>query len=109
MRVYISGPVTGMPDLNLPAFERAADLATSLGKTPLVPHWFVPAGASWEEAMRRCVETLAKADELWALPGWRESRGARIEVALAKELGIECMEVGAARPAEGREGRVEDE
>lgn len=104
MRVYISGPVTGVPELNLPAFERAAGLASSLGKTPLVPHWFVPAGASWEDAMRRCVETLAKADELWALPGWRDSRGARIEVALAKELGIECREALGYRRKETGDG-----
>ena len=93
MRVYVSGPVTGMPGLNRRAFERAAVQLEAAGHTPLVPHWFVPSDAGWQDAMRRSIETLVKCDGVALLPGWQDSKGAVIEFSLARDLGIPVREL----------------
>ena len=93
MRIYIIGPVSGFDDLNLPAFEKACDELCAAGYAPLMPHDFVAADADWQKAMRRSIETLAKADGVACLDGWQQSRGARIEGRLAKALGIEVASV----------------
>ena len=93
MRLYIAGPVTGLPRLNRPAFEIAAKRLEEVGYSVVVPHWFVPATADWQEAMRISVETLVKCDGVALLPGWRESRGAKIEQRLAMGLGMDTHTV----------------
>lgn len=94
MRIYVAGPVTGMPDLNRRAFDEAADRLGAAGHTPLLPHWFVSPDASWSTAMRRCVETLVKCDGVALLPGWERSRGADVECSLAAAIGMPVMTLG---------------
>lgn len=91
MRLYVAGPVTGVPDLNRPAFDCAAERLEAAGHSPLLPHWFAPAGADWQTAMRRCVETLVRCDGVALLPGWESSRGASLESDLAAGLGMPVM------------------
>ncbi|MEG0303926.1 DUF4406 domain-containing protein [Gordonibacter sp.] len=93
MRLYIAGPVSGIERLNRPAFERAATRLEDAGYSVAVPHWFVPATADWQTAMRISIETLAKCDGVALLPGWRTSRGAKIEQRLAVDLGMEAHAV----------------
>lgn len=93
MRIYVCGPVSDVPRLNRPAFERAAYKLEAAGHTPIVPHWFVPPDAEWQAAMRRSIETLVKCDAVALLDGWQESKGARIECRLAKELGMQAATV----------------
>lgn len=93
MRIYVIGPVTGFDDLNLPAFEKARMALREAGFIPLIPHDFVSEDADWQQAMRRSVETLAKADGIAYIDGWQNSRGARIEWRLAHDLGIEIASV----------------
>ena len=93
MRIYVAGPVTGKPELNRTKFENAACWLTEAGHTPLVPHWFVPEDATWEQAMRRSIETLVKCDGVALLGGWRGSKGARIERSLALDLGMDVREM----------------
>lgn len=93
MRLYVCGPVSGRPRLNRPAFERAALRLEEAGHAAILPHWFVPPDAEWQAAMRRCVETLVKCDGVALLADWQESKGARIECRLAKELGMQAATV----------------
>ncbi|MEG1906837.1 MAG: DUF4406 domain-containing protein [Gordonibacter sp.] len=93
MRLYIAGPVTGIDRLNRPAFERAATRLENAGYSVAVPHWFVPADADWLMAMRVSIETLAKCDGVALLPGWKGSKGAKIEQRLAVDLGMEARAV----------------
>jgi hypothetical protein len=88
MTVYISGPVTGLPDDNLPAFTAVADAVDAAFHHPIVPHYFVRRGCTWEAAMRACIRIMMSADALILLPGWAESRGACLEAQIANELGI---------------------
>lgn len=88
-RTYISGPISGKPDLNKPAFAKAAEALLALGHQVINPHEKgLPDSASWEEHMRADIKLLMDCDTVAMLDGWAESRGARIEYRLAKDLGL---------------------
>lgn len=92
MKVYISGPVTGLPGGNEPAFRQAAiDLSNALHE-PIVPHDFVRHSSTWATAMRACIRAMMSADAVLLLDGWNASRGALIEVYIAREIGIPVYE-----------------
>lgn len=97
MRVYISGPVSGIADLNRPAFDAATAHIRAEGLEPVNPLDLVPyrPELTWLDYMRSDVAALMACDEVRVLPGWELSRGARIEVGLALDLGI------PVRPAPG--------
>ena len=94
-RVYVSGPMTGLPDLNFPAFNAAAKMLRDLGHTVFNPAEVgeVP-GLQWADYMRKDIRLLMECDTIWMLPGWLQSRGARLELYIAAELGMEVL--GAA-------------
>lgn len=103
MKLYIAGPMTGMPDWNYPAFFDAETQLTALGHTPLNParndgdsasEAIAGAGSQevpthpWEYYLRRDIPKVVSADALVVLPGWQNSRGATLEVHLATALGM---------------------
>lgn len=88
MKLYIAGPVTGIPNDNKDAFTSALRRLIVAGYCPSVPHLVVPSGASWEEAMKLSVALMMQADGVALLNGWQTSRGARIEYDLARDLGM---------------------
>lgn len=96
MKVYVIGPVTGVDELNRPAFEEARAALRALdGRFKVaIPHDFVPADASWREAMRISVRALLDHDAVAWLPGTEESRGASVERDLAEGLGMPCSPLG---------------
>ena len=93
MKLYVIGPVTGLDDLNRPAFEAARTVLEAEGYVALLPHDFIAADATWQQAMKRSLETLAKADGVACLDGWSKSHGASHEVETAQWLGLPAMSV----------------
>ena len=91
--VWVSGPVTGHFDLNRPAFEDARRRLMDLGLRVILPHDLVPPTGTWEEAMRISIGRMLRCDAVAYLPGWRESRGAALEVRLARAVGMETASV----------------
>lgn len=90
-KLYLAGPMTGLPELNYPTFYRVARMMRAAGFTVTNPAENVlprGAGAVWSDYMRRSVVQVAHAQGLAVLTGWKQSRGARLEVHLAKELGV---------------------
>jgi hypothetical protein len=88
-RVYIAGPMSGLPDLNYPAFDEAAKRLRDLGHHVENPAENpTPRCGSWSGYMRLAIAQLVTCDEIHMLPGWGQSRGALIEHALAVELGL---------------------
>lgn len=89
-RIYVAGPMTGYPNLNFQAFHATAAALRSHG-------WHVenPAeinaepAAGWLTCMRADIARLVTCDAIYMLPGWKQSRGARIEHSLAVGLGLE--------------------
>jgi hypothetical protein len=86
--VYISGPITGKPDLNRPAFAKAAASLTASGYLVVNPFDVCQNPGSWEEAMRADIKALMDCTHIALLPDWNRSRGARIEAELAAHLGM---------------------
>lgn len=92
--VYISGPMTGIPDLNFPAFNAAAERFRGVGAVVVNPAELNPEpGKSWGECMRVDIAALMKCDSIFMLAGWRLSRGATLEHHIAQSLG---MNIGGA-------------
>lgn len=107
MRIYISGPMTGVPEFNHPAFNEAARLLRKRGYEVFSPtENGLPATATWEEHMRADLAELMTCTHVATLPGWAQSKGVRIEVKLAGLLGIPVGEVSSypyyfTAPAQG--------
>lgn len=91
-RIYISGPMTGMPDLNFPAFHAEAARLSALGYQVVNPAEINPdPGMSWHECMRRDLRALLDCDALALLEGWQKSAGAHLEMHVAHRIGMEIV------------------
>lgn len=88
-RVYIAGPMTGIEEHNYPAFNEAAKTLREAGWHVENPadHGVVE-GAQWADYLHYDLGRLATCSALYLLPGWEKSRGACLEVLVAKELGM---------------------
>lgn len=96
--VYISGPMRGRPDYNYPQFHEVAKALrrNGLGSGEFLPSFNVlnPAENFDGDQDRPIHEYLAldirqvlDADAVVLLPGWRNSEGARLEIAVAQATG----------------------
>jgi hypothetical protein len=88
-RVYICGPMTGLPDYNYPAFNECAKQLRELGFIVENPAENpAPPCGSYEGYLRAAIAQLVKCDQVVLLPGWGNSNGARLEVYIALALKI---------------------
>lgn len=90
-RIYISGPITGMPDGNIKAFFDAAHkIRTKVaGAVTFNPYEKrLLESSSWQEHMRMDIKMLMDCDGVCMLPGWQHSRGANLEHRIAVDLGL---------------------
>lgn len=86
---YIAGPMTGLPELNYPAFHQAEKFLTEGGLTVENPaHNSAPSG-EWEDYMRLGLTQLLRCRRLYMLNGWESSKGAVFELYTARLLGME--------------------
>jgi hypothetical protein len=89
MRIYLAGPMRGYDEFNFPAFKAAAAALRKQGH-----HVFNPAENSAHDAdIRTCmaIDTAwicNSAEGIALLPGWKGSKGARAEFALAEAIGL---------------------
>jgi hypothetical protein len=89
--LYLSGPMSGLPENNYPAFHEAAAKLRAAGYTVINPAELgLPPGLEWIDYMRACYVAmmLGKAEALAMLPGWRNSEGATAEWETARCLGF---------------------
>jgi hypothetical protein len=101
-RIYLSGPMTGLPGYNYPAFNAEAGRLRELDYTVENPAENpLPADAPWHQWMRDAIRQMLTCDAVALMPGWQVSRGANVEVELAIHLGI------AVIPASGIVSRFE--
>lgn len=87
MRIYIAGPMTGLPGHNLTAFHTASLMLAAHGHDPVNPgrHGILD-GHTWRDYMRAALTDLVGCDAVALLPGWEQSRGAQLEVHIAQAL-----------------------
>lgn len=96
MTIYISGPMTGHPDLNFPLFNDVA-LALRMGGWDVInpAELCADKNSAWSDCMRRDIEALMDCDSIVMLPGYEHSRGATLELHIARELGMTVYELSA--------------
>jgi hypothetical protein len=91
-RIYVAGPMTDILDLNFPAFNSAAAALRAAGWEVLNPAEINPDHTmAWADCMRRDLAALVTCDAIQLLPGWENSRGARLEWIVADKLGLEVL------------------
>lgn len=97
---YLSGPMSGVPQFNFPLFDRAAAELRAAGMTVVSPAEMDDgpvrdaamasangahvdggvAGSTWGDFLARDVKRIADGvTGIVLLPGWEQSRGARLE------------------------------
>lgn len=88
-RIYLAGPMTGLPELNFPAFHAEAARLRALGFDVVNPAEINPEpNACWRACMKADIRELVTCDTIALLPNWSKSRGAKLEHHIACELGI---------------------
>lgn len=110
MRVYIAGPMTGIPLYNFPAFDRAAVQWRAEGWDVVSPadltreYWRREFGAEFDpentdpsiaaggnvyrEFLKEDVRAITNCDAIALLPGWERSEGVALELTVARALGL---------------------
>lgn len=86
---YIAGPMTGKKNHNFPAFNRAAADLRKMGWIVINPaegNWNKKRDQPWEFYMCHDIAKMVMCDAIHCLPGWRKSKGARLEVHIARRL-----------------------
>lgn len=101
MRIYIAGPMTGLPDFNYPAFHAAAAAIAAQGDEALNPaeNFGGDQSRPYADYIRRDLQMLLDADAVYFLPGWERSRGARMEWHVAEALGLPRIAMETLEPA----------
>ena len=91
-RVYVAGPMTGLPEYNFPLFNATAARLRSEGWHVENPaeHGHVD-GAGWSDYLRWDISRIATCGAIYLLPGWSKSKGATLEVRIAGELGMQVL------------------
>jgi nucleoside 2-deoxyribosyltransferase len=89
--IYLSGPMSGIEELNFPHFNEVAAELRAKGYTVINPAEIDQPDKTWEACMKRDIAELMKADTLALLDGWQKSAGAGLEVVIAAALKIEIV------------------
>ena len=101
-RIYITGPMTGIEDLNGPEFDKAEEFIDESSKYTSAGFNPYQAGRmlGWDEKtpLKTIAHTLlldlVNCDAIYMLRGWEQSKGARAEHAVAVWIGLEIMYQG---------------
>jgi hypothetical protein len=90
MRLYIAGPMSGLPQFNYPAFFRAAAALADAGIDSINPARAEGREGckSWLDYMRLSLVDIAACDGIALLDGWQDSRGAALEAHIARSLDL---------------------
>jgi hypothetical protein len=85
LKVYISGPISGLDkDYVDKRFSDAKNALIVAGMTPVSPlENGLPETASYEAHMAKDIEMLSDCSSIYMLDGWEKSKGCRIEMAHA--------------------------
>lgn len=93
MRVYLSGPMTGIPDWNFPAFNAEASRLREAGYAVVNPAEVNPdTSMTWEQCLRADIKALCDCDAIALLPGWENSKGAHLELHIAHRIGLRVLQ-----------------
>lgn len=93
--LYVSGPMTGIAEHNYPAFHAEAKRLRAAGFEVINPAEInVGPNASWHDYLRADVRAMMRCNGIVMLPGWEDSRGARLEYHIACEIDFKLLRAG---------------
>ena len=116
MKYYVAGPMSHIPQFNFPAFFKARDELTAMGYSVLLPCDMDDTAAveaamasvdgkpgssllTWSQCLGKDVELIADHVKcIIFLPGWKNSRGARLEAFVGTLCGHKFMEYDFTGP-----------
>ncbi|PXV61196.1 uncharacterized protein DUF4406 [Dysgonomonas alginatilytica] len=93
MRIYISGPISGLP------FEEVQKAFNEAERVLRLNEWEtinplnngLPKESTWNEHMRADLKLLLDCEAIYLLQGWHKSMGACMELDIARGLGMEIV------------------
>lgn len=93
--IYISGPMTGVVDHNVPAFDAVERFLTYYGYKPINPanNDGRSRDKPWHYYMSLDIVSVCQSNALLLLPDWEFSRGAIVEIAVAERLETPIYEI----------------
>lgn len=104
-KLYLSGPMSGLPEFNYPAFEEATQCLRAAGYDVVSPHELdreagVDPNVEFTHtdriaAMKRDLIAVLESDGVAVLPAWKASTGAQAEVATAHSISLPVQYVEA--------------
>ena len=86
MKIFVSGPMTGLPNSNREAFNTVASELKTSGHIVLNPAVH-PDGLQHAEYMHMCYAMIDVADAICLLKDWDKSKGSRLEIFYAARKG----------------------
>ncbi|MDM5067278.1 DUF4406 domain-containing protein [Aeromonas salmonicida] len=98
VKVYVAGPMTGLPEFNRPTFFAAEEHLKSLGAQVMTPA-ILPDGWSHEAYMRIAIPMLMECEAVAFLPGWQQSSSARREFTRAQAFGLDLYQLSVCEVA----------
>ena len=91
--IYVSGKITGTSDY-ADRFSAVENKLIAEGYEVLNPvregkwleHYLEPGKPTWDQYMKYAIAAMMKADYIYMMCGWNQSKGARLEHFLARVL-----------------------
>ena len=111
VKLYLSGPMSGLPQCNFPAFHAATQELRDSGfevwspaERDTIEDGFDPlrgdarpAQLTYAHFMKRDLPAVCDSDAVAVLPGWERSKGACLEVHVAREIGIPVVDAATRK------------
>lgn len=100
MKVYLSGPMSGIAEHNYPAFTHAAARLRGAGYDVVSAHEVEhpdngnPGSLPWGDYLRNDLAAMLGCDTIALLPNWNLSRGATLELYVATQIGMTITNTG---------------
>ncbi len=90
MTIYLSGPITGNQNY-VQDFACWENFLQRKGYEVFNPAALGDDLPGWHAYLKRDIPHLINCDGVFAMPGWESSKGAQLEIDLARRLGMKCL------------------
>ena len=93
MKLYISGPITGVPNYKENFVKAKAILKQTEYEVVNPCDVLLGDNATWEDYMKADIPLMLACNGVAVLPGWEASAGARLEIDIAQRLNMPVKDV----------------